>query len=128
MGNSVMSLPLKRTFELLARTPNPAAIDVLIAALDVPDETVLTLAVGAIVKLPASRAMVEVVRREPTLPAPVRELIRKNAAAFHRCLHQSLTSEDAALRTRAVELAVRLEDYDELAALTRLLSELPVAE
>ena len=123
-----MATPVHKTFDLLARTKNSAAVGVLVAGLDVADEAVQALAVGAILTRGPTLGIVEIIRRSQFLARPVRELVAKNAPLLGRGLHDSLVSGDAPLRANALELVGNLEDFSELPTLTRLLEELAIRE
>src|SRR5579872_1410881 len=123
-----MATPVHKTFELLARTNNNAALDVLVAALDVADESLQALAVEAVFTRGSTAGMVEIIRRSQILTRPARELIAKHAVLLSRGLHDSLVWGDAPLRANALELVRRLEEYSELPTLTRLLDEQSLRE
>ena len=116
-------MPFPTTFELLAGTDNVAAVDVMVAALDIADESVQTLAVGAILKRHPTRGVIELVRRAQVLAKPARELIKKKSAVLAKGLRASLMSGDSALRASALQLLCDLEYFSELPTLTRLLEE-----
>ena len=118
-----MTTPLKQTFDVLARTKNAAAVGVLVAALDVADETVQALAVGSLLARGTTAGIVEIIRRSQVLARPARELVAKSAPLLGRGLRDSLVSADPPLRANALELVRQLEEYSELPTLTRLLEE-----
>src|SRR5579872_1804550 len=116
-----MSMPRKTTFDLLAETQNGAAVDVLVAALDLADPAIQALAVEALLKRRPTRGIVELVRRFHFLSGPSRELVEKDGAFLGRDLRECLLSGDAAVRNNALDLICRFEDYSQLPTLVRLL-------
>lgn len=112
---------LQTTFEVLAQTLNPAAADVLVAALDVPDDQVQALAVDALVKRRPPHGIVELIRRLPTLAPPIRQLVDKPGTDLGRGLRDALFSRDAQLLENSLELVRRLGVYGELPTLVGLL-------
>ncbi len=123
-----MSHPLHTTFDVLAQTPNLSAVDVLIAALDLPDGEVQTLAVEAILKRRPTRGIVEIIRRLQTLPVPARQLVEKPGIDLGRGLRDSLLSGNVGLRANALTLIQRLTVYSELPTLVALLQQPQVTE
>ena len=118
-----MPIPLDKTFDLLARTANPSAVNLLVLALDSRDEEIQALAVGAILKRTATRGIVEIIRRSQVLAHPARELIEKNAPALKRGLREALLTGEAGLRANALDLVRGLEAFGEMATLTRMLED-----
>lgn len=116
-----MSSSFDKTFESLAQTRNPAAVDVLIAALDVPDERIQVAAVEALLKRRASRGIIELVRRVQVLYAAARELVEKNGTDLGPGLRDCLLNDDAELRGNALELVRRCAVYSEVPTLIALL-------
>lgn len=123
-----MSHPFDTTFTCLALTPNAAAIDVLVAALDVPDDEIRVRAVRALLKRRPTRGLVEVIRRLRTLPAEARDLVEEGADVLSRALRDCLVSGDAGLRDSAVELVERFEDYSAIPVLVQLLEDASLAD
>lgn len=116
-----MSNPLETTFELLAQTRNPAAVDLLVAALDSGDEKIQTLAVEALLKRRPTPGIVALVRRFPELSPPARTHIEKVGTVLGRGLRDCLLNDDAGLRSNAIDLVRRLKDYAEVPTLIGLL-------
>jgi hypothetical protein len=114
-----------KTFELLAQTRNPAAVDLLIAALDVASEGIQAAGVAALVKRRTSRGIIEVVRRLPLLETAARELVEKNANNLGHGLRDCLLRDDSVLRGNALELVRRCDVYGEIPTLIALL-QLPL--
>ena len=123
-----MATPLDKTFDLLARTKNASAVGVLVAVLDVADEEVQALAVGALLSRGPAHGIVEIIRRNQVLARPARELVARNAPQLSRGLRDSLDSGDAPLRANALELVRQLEEFSELPTLARLLEEHTIRE
>lgn len=118
-----MATPVHKTFELLSKTKNNAAVGVLVACLDIGDEAAQALSVGALFSRGPTNGIVEIIRRNQTLAPPARELVGKNAPQLCRGLRDSLISGDAQLRANALELVRQLKEFSELPTLTRLLEE-----
>src|SRR5258708_37476393 len=110
-------MPFQTTFELLAGTDNLAAVDVMIAALDIADEAVQEMAVGAIMKRHPTHGVIEIIRRAQVLAAPALELVKKNSPLLSKGLRASLVSGEAALRASPLQLARDLEYFSELPTL-----------
>ncbi len=118
-----MSKPLKKTFELLAETRNPAAVDLLVAALDVGDERVQSLAVESLMRRLPPRGIMELIRRVPSLASAARERVEKKGTDLGRGLRDCLLSHDRVLKANALELVGRCEVFAEVATLIGLLDE-----
>ena len=123
-----MAIPLEKTFDLLAKSKNASAVGVLVSVLDVADEAVQALAVGALLARGPSYGIVEIIRRNQVLARPARELIAKNSPRLSRGLRDALVSGDATLRANALELVRQFEEYSELPTLARLLEEQAIRE
>jgi HEAT repeat protein len=123
-----MSNSLHTTFEVLAQTPNLAAVDVLVAAMDLPDWEVQALAVESILKRRPTRGIVELIRRLQTLPVPARQLVETPGIDLGRGLRDALLSGDAVLRGNALALIQRLAVYSEMPTLIALLQQPQVTE
>src|SRR5258708_11331764 len=99
-----MSKPLNKTFELLSETRNPAAVDLMVAALDVGDERVQSLAVESLMRRLPARGIMELIRRVPSLASAARERVEKKGTDLGRGLRACLLSHDGVLKANALEL------------------------
>lgn len=118
-----MPHPLDTTFDLLALSPNEAAVDLLIGALEVPDDQVKVRAVSALLRSRPTRGLIEIIRRAKSLPAAARELIERSGRGLARGLRESLLSTDPALRENALALTELLEEFALVPVLVQLLEE-----
>jgi HEAT repeat protein len=116
-----MSKPLRKTFELLAETRNPSAVDLLVSALDIPEERVQALAIEALLQRRTTPGIVALIRRLPSLSNRTRALVEKAGIDLGRGLRECLLSHDAALRSSALMLVRRCEAFSEAATLIGLL-------
>jgi len=116
-----MASSAKTTFELLGQTRNPAAVDVLVAALDVNHAGIATAAVAALLRRRPARGIVEVVRRLQVLDPAARVLVEKNGTDLGIGLRDCLFNDDALLRGNALELVRRCAVYSEVPTLIALL-------
>jgi HEAT repeat protein len=116
-----MPTPLHTTFHVLALSRNPAAVDVLVTALDLADPAVQSLAVEALLLRRTARGIVELIRRVHRFPAAVRQLVEKPGTELGRGLRDALVSPDPKTRANALDLVRRLSAYAEVPTLVALL-------
>lgn len=123
-----MHAALKKTFDVLAATANPAAVDLLIVALGMADEGIRTQSLTSLLKKPAARGHLEVIRRLPELTGDMRALLEKHAGPMGRAVRQALTQNDAELRGNALEIARWLQDVSQIPLLVHLLEDSGIQE
>ena len=75
-----MADPLAQTFQILATTANPFAGELLIAALDVPLDSIQSEAVESLVGRGVAREQMEAIRRYPRFSLPIRKQLERSAA------------------------------------------------
>lgn len=112
-----MSDPLTKTFDLLAKTSNVHAPDLLIAALDVGSSHVQSLSLGALIRSGSSRGLTEVIRRLEALPLPLREVLRREPKRLEHCLRQCLLHGDERLQRNSLTLVLECDAYAHLPVL-----------
>jgi hypothetical protein len=118
-----MADPLSKTFDVLAHARNIDAVEVLIYALDAPDEAVRTMAAEALLKRNSVRGRVEIIRHWDSLPQEVIARICENSSPMGPAIKQSLQHGDRELRCQALELVRRAECYDQVPALLAILED-----
>jgi hypothetical protein len=116
-----MPTSVQKTFDLLSRTKNNSAVGVLVAALDVADETLQSLAIAALLARGQTVGIVEIIRRSQNLAREGRDLVARKAPLLRQGLREALVSGEAPLRANALELVRQFEEFSELPTLTRLL-------
>ena len=115
--------PLAITFKYLATTDNAHAVDVLLPALDVANESVRAAATAALVKRRSSRGHMELIRRLHRLTPEMRTAVAKNSAGLEHGLRQALMHGDQELRSNAIDLVRWLSDYSQMPSLLLLLED-----
>ena len=103
---------LAATFEVLAATPNEAAVPVLVAALSSPRRELRDLAFTALLGRHGPVAEVEVLQRWRTLPDPWKRQILSRPGWLSNAIRQALLRVDAEPYRGACEAAVYLREFD----------------
>lgn len=102
-----MSAALDKTFDVLRTAGSPHALELLLAALDVPDEQVRTGAVAALADRGPTPGQLEVVRRIDSLPSAALDVLRTKTKQFEQSLRQCLRDHAEEMRRKALDM-VRL--------------------
>ena len=118
-----MSDALSKTFQVLASSTNPRAIEVLIRALDLEDENVRTHSLQAILKRNGLRGHVEVLRRLNTFAGPTRGLLRSVCTELGPAVRHCLAHGDSELRKNALDIVREGDGFDQIPTLIDLLKE-----
>lgn len=115
--------PLSITFDFLAATENPSAVDALLLALDADAEVIRSAATTALLKRRSARGHIELIRRLHRLTPEMRAAVARNAAGIENALRQCLMHGDEELRSNALEMVRWLEDYSQVPALLNLIED-----
>lgn len=118
-----MSAPLSITFGALAKSANAHALDVLIAALDVPDDAIHIHAIKALLNRRNSRGHVEIINRLHLLPPELHELLDQHVNEMAKGIRQCLLSDDSQQQQNGLTLIREFKLYDLLPALLALLGD-----
>lgn len=113
--------PLTKTFDFLATTSRPHAQEVLIAALDSPENPIRERAIEALLRRESSSGHIEIIRRYGTLSDPSREAVIVKAPRLKKAIEEALTHGDGAQRSGAAQLVLAAERFEHLTTLIRLL-------
>jgi HEAT repeats len=112
---------LSATFETLATTANPSAVDALITALDVPRDAIQAAAVSALLRRREAQGLMEIVRRLDGFDEAIRREVFDAHESISRVVRACLHSEDRRLRMNGLTLLCEIEEYRALPALLPLL-------
>ena len=108
---------LAATFEVLAKTHNEAAVEVLIAALDDPTAEIRDGALATLLQRRTVSGHREIISRLSTMDAHRRDIVRKNPRYLGRALREAIQSPDRAQCEFACSTVVWLREYDLMPAL-----------
>ncbi len=112
-----MSEGLSTTFQLLAKTPNEAAVGVLLPALDSPHRRVREEALRTLLKRRSSTGHRAVLRRLHDLDTRDKEIIRENTGRMTVTLRNAVLSTDRQTCSNACQAILWFHEYDLIAAL-----------
>ncbi|MEX0704405.1 MAG: HEAT repeat domain-containing protein [Planctomycetales bacterium] len=116
-----MSDPLAKTFELLSASPSGHAAEVLQAGLRVDGPAIRGKSAQALLERTGTRGHVEVIRHWDELDEHVRAALERRARHVEPALKYAVEHGDEGLRRHAIEIACRVEAYDLLPVLLRML-------
>lgn len=102
---------LLTTFNLLATTSNVTAVEVLTAALRVPDSRVQLFAIEALLLRRHIPAQIEIIRRLAEFPKSAWDVLDKHKGMLGGTLRQCLLSHEEVLQANALRLTEVLEEY-----------------
>ncbi len=112
---------LATTLELLTRTENEAAVQVLIPALDCPDPTVQEGALVALLKRRTAAGGREILDRMPRMKPEWKTIIRQHRGRMTGALRDAILGRDPELCEKGCRAAVMFRDYDLLPTLLAVL-------
>lgn len=112
--------PISTTFSVLGSTANAHAVELLITALDLPDESIRSAAVSALLERRSMRGIVEVIRRLNSLSQPVRDELRNQGQRVAPAVKQSLLHGDNELQKLALQHVQETGDCEHIGALLEL--------
>ena len=118
-----MGTGLHKTFEILAKTDNEAAVRTLVAALDSPHAPYRLAAFRALLARRSVAGHRELIRRFGSLPPEWREIVRSNATRLGRALRDAVVSTDPQLGQGGCQAAVFFRDYELIPALLTALED-----
>jgi HEAT repeat protein len=118
-----MADPLARTFDVLATAKSPAAVELLITAVDSTRPAIQDRAVAALLRRSATRCQSEVIRRLPRLSASGRKLLQEQGSRLSGTLRQCLLHGDDELRTNALAIVTSMDCHDQVPALLTILEQ-----
>jgi HEAT repeat protein len=114
---------LSATFEFLAKTPNAAAVDVLIAALDCSHRPTRDSALSAVMDRLEPRGHHEVFRRLPKLDKQARAIVSRRGERLLRVVDSALKDPRSQPPTVACHAILAFRMYDASEALTSILAD-----
>ena len=115
-----MSAPLQKTFDLLAGTANPNAVDVLLAALDLDLQEIRIQAVGALARRETLRGRIEIIRRLDSFGEEAYASLVERIGKMHGALRHCLLHGEIGLRRRALEIVQATDCYEQVDTLLEL--------
>ncbi len=114
---------MQTTFELLGATPNDAAVNVLIPALDSGEPAIAEGALSAIFERRSVAGQREVLRRLHTINDRWRLIIEQARGRMSQALRDALLSGDRQLCVNACQAILWLREYDLMPALINALED-----
>jgi HEAT repeat protein len=111
---------LALTFDVLTKTPNESAVDVLIAALDDPDQFIQDHALAALLSRRTLKGHREIMSRLPTMNDRGKQLVQINPRFLGRALRENIESKDRAPCDHGCQTVVWLREYDLMPALVHI--------
>ncbi len=121
-----MADAVSTTFEILASSKNTNAVETLIAALDVADDTIRLAGVDALLKRQSQRGQIEIIKRLDSFPADVYERLRQESASFSKAIQHCIHSGKAELKANALELIRIVQAFDQVPTLVSILPSEPL--
>jgi HEAT repeat protein len=103
---------LATTLELLTRTDNEAAVQVLIPALDCPDQAVQEGSLVALLKRRTAAGGREILDRMPRMKPEWKTIIRQHRGRLTGALRDAILSSDRQQCEKGCRAAVTFRDYD----------------
>ena len=108
------------TLDVLCKTHNEAAVDVLLAALDSPDAEIRDGALEVLLKRRTVSGHREVINRLPTLDARGREMVAQHHRLLGRAIREAIQSADAFQFAKGSAATLEFRDYDMLPTLLQV--------
>ncbi len=108
---------LAATFDVLAKTHNEAAVDLLLAALDDADQAIREAALSALLKRRTLRGHREIIARLASMDGRRREIVRENPRFLGRALREAIQSADSKQCAIGCSTVLWLHEYDLMPAL-----------
>ncbi|HUG66152.1 MAG TPA: HEAT repeat domain-containing protein [Pirellulaceae bacterium] len=118
-----MTSGLKATMSVLAKTPNEAAVRVLLGALDASDRGVQIGALRAILARRSAVAERELIRRWHTLNKRWKNIIADSGGRLSSVLREAVLSADEQLHRNGCDAVLTLREYDLMPALITAVEE-----
>jgi len=111
---------LSTTFQVLARTPNEAAVRVLVSLLDSSEPRIRAEAVRALLLRRSNAGGMEILRRLDELDGACQEAVRARPGRLSGAMRDALLGSDPQMREKAAKAAVWFREYDLIPALLNL--------
>src|SRR5262245_15614564 len=111
---------LLTTFDLLATTPNEAAVELLLAALEAPRAELRRAALRALIQRGGPRGHREILRRAGRLEAPLREVLDEGIGFMEPVLREAFRSARRQEYAAACQVVLAAREYDLFPALLGL--------
>ena len=108
------------TLDVLCKTHNEAAVDVLLAALDSPDAEIRDGALEVLLKRRTVSGHREVINRLPTLDSHGREMVARHHRLLGRAIREAIQSADAPQFAKGSAATLEFRDYDMLPTLLQV--------
>ncbi len=108
------------TLEVLSKTHNEAAVDLLLAALDHPQATIREGALEALLKRRTVTGHREIVNRLSSLDARGREIVLRRHRLLGRAIREAIQSSDSEEFARGVAATLEFRDFDMLPTLLQV--------
>jgi len=118
-----LSEGLATTFEVLTKTPNDAAVRVLLPALDSPYEYIQQEAMAALLTRRSPVGSREILRRLSALPKRGEEILREYPGRMTGTLRDALLGPDRQMFENACRAVTRFGEYDLVPALLTALED-----
>lgn len=115
-----MTSSISKTFDLLAQSRNPHAVNALILALDVEEEEIRELAVSALLEQQSTRGLVEVIRRYTSHTPEMRKLLETPNNALDSAIKQCLEHGNRGLQYAGLEFVRLTSDFKHIPSLIAL--------
>ena len=111
---------LTATFDVLAKTHNEAAVDVLLAALAHPQPAIREGALEVLLKRRTVAGHREIVNQLPTFDARGREIVARHHRLLGRAIREAIQSDDPAQFARGAAATLEFRDFDLLPTLLQV--------
>ena len=118
-----MSEGLATTFQVLGKTPNEAAVRVLISALDSPNRAIQDGALEALLARRGAACGKELLRRLHTMPPRWREIVRSRRGSITHTLRDAILGTDRQMCVNACQAATWFREYDLIPTLISVLED-----
>jgi len=122
-GMRTLSEGLAKTFELLGRTENKAAVRVLVPALDSSNARIAKDALRAILRRPGRLGKTAILDRLDKMPESWKRILEDNSARLSATLRDAVLGDDEEQFARALRAAVWLRQYELIPTLLNVLEE-----
>lgn len=107
-----MNNGLTTTFRLLSKTPNDAAVNVLLPALDSADPVVQEGALASLLTRRNQAGHTEILRRIPSMSQSWSNIIEKQSSRLTGAMRNAVLGTDEVLFANACKASVMYKDYD----------------
>lgn len=118
-----MANALHKTLDVLARTRNATAVDLLIAAIHIPNDEIRVASLAALCKRHSTRGNIEAIRNLRNLTTEMRAVLERNATSLSQAMRQCLLHGDQELRANALEMVRWFEDFGQMPTLLNLIED-----